>query len=171
MANKDDILVHNLRDALRQAQQYILSGIVSALLALLVSIDAPNLVETGERVGVPFLGNLNPGPAAIILMFAYFVFGLLANSSISQIKKIIKIMNDESTADIALTYLSIVTIKSTFVRLGAILLPPLLLSAALAVKHFGGGSSSHWPIYSVLLWMSPYLVLAYRLLKPIKSRD
>ena len=167
MANKDDILIHNLRDALQQAQRYILWGILCSLLALLLSIDAPQLTVSGGKVDLPHVGTINPGSAAMILMVAYFVLGLLANSAISQIRKIITMIDKEFIAHYTLTYLSVVTISNGFIRLGAILLPPVLLVATLVVEYVRGADLTPWSIVGILVFASPYIFLAYRLKKPI----
>lgn len=170
MPNIDDILVNNLRDALQQAQRYIISGITSAALFLLLTSQAPELLRSKQPFDLPTLGEVAPGPAAIILMLAYLAFGLLANSVIGRIRTIEAEINDVRIVKAALTQFSVVTIENRVIRWGAVLLPPLLLLVGYLIEH----SRSETPvnvftIVGFAVIAGPYLVLAYRLRKPIKG--
>ena len=170
MADKNDIWVGNLREALQQAQRYIFAGTLSMALFVLMDKDAPELLRSGDKVDVPLLGKVTPGIAAIVLFSAYFVFGLLANSAMRRIRTIASKIQDEDLLRPVLTHFSIVTVESKVIRILTALLAPALLAVGFFIEWSRGATPS-WGavIVGLPLLSSPYLFLLYELLKPIKK--
>ena len=171
MPSKDDILVSNLRDALQQAQRYIVSGITSAALFLLLVSQAPGLLTSGRPFDLPTLGAVPPGSAAIVLVLVYLAFGLLANSAIGRIRTIGLKIDDPQLVAAALTQFSVITTENPIIRWGAALLPPLLFLVGYLDElhratetHFNGST-----IVGLAVVAGPYLVVAYHLRKPIRT--
>jgi hypothetical protein len=170
IADQNDILVSNLRDALQQAQRYIFAGILSAGLFVVIDQEGPELLRSGERVDIPYLGKVTSGLAGIALFSAYFIFGLLANSAIGRIKKIVLKIHDDEVATAALTQFSIVTVESRTIRIITVLLAPALMGVCLLIERSRGATQSLAGLtLGVVLLCSPYLFLLCRVINPIKK--
>jgi len=174
MANIDDILIGNLKDALQQAQRYLISGIVSAALLVVLSMDAPELIALEQKVDIPTVGKVAPGPAAIILWFAYIIFGFLANSTLGRIKKIALAITEVQMMDAALTYFSLITIDNVIMRVGTMLLAPVLIMIAYLVEQYRSANpidvaTAFMIILGFVLVAVPYIPLAVKLRKPLKD--
>lgn len=169
IADRNDILVSNLRDALQQAQRCIFAGILSAALFVLVDNEAPELLRSGDRVEIPYLGKVTSGLAAIALFAGYFVFGLLANSAIGRIRKIVAEIQSNEIATAALLQFSIVTVESTTIRAITVLLAPALMGACVFIERSRGATQSVAGLtLGIALLCSPYLFL---LCHPIKKNN
>jgi hypothetical protein len=170
MADKADILVDNLKGALQQTQRYIFAGALSAALFLLVDKDAPELIRSGDRADVPYLGKVPPGIAAIALYFAYIAFSLLAALAIRRIRKIVAEIRNKEIVGAVLTQFSVLTLESRPLRIMIVLIAPVLMLVSLFIELAGGARPSLGAIIIgvPLLIFSPYLFLLYQVVKPIK---
>jgi uncharacterized membrane protein len=172
MPDKNDILVKTLQDALQQAQKYIIAGILSAALFILVDNKAPELLRSGDRVDIPQLGKVPSGVAAIVLFSGYFVFCFLAISVIRRIRKIASQIDNKEIRSAALTQFSIVTVESRLLRIITVLIAPALLSASIFIERSRGATPSLLAIIVAFpLLFLPYLFLLYQVLTPIKKEE
>jgi hypothetical protein len=164
----DDILVDNLKDALSQAQRLILWGVGSAALLLFLSVDAPDLIRQEESVSVPVVGAAAPMRAALIFWLAYFAFGISAYLAIGRIRKTISEIDDKRAVEAVLQRLTLVTVDSRLLRVGAALLAPLLILAGYLLEH--GRSTVPVDLLTTLsgfvVVFLPYLAVAVLLWKP-----
>ncbi len=168
MANDDEILVANLKDALQQTQRYVLYGILSAALLVLLSLDAPRLISVGQQAEVPIAGKVDPTAAAIIFTVGYLAFGILASLALARIRKIAAVITDARIVNAVLTHFCLPTIDNRAIRVAAALLAPVvLLTGYLLEKHRASAAIDALGLTLGLAALAtPYVVLAYRLLKP-----
>src|SRR6266850_3189834 len=170
MPSADDILANNLGDALGQAQKFVFSGIVSAALLVLLSFDSPELISLKQKIKVERFGEVAPGMAAIILWLTYLISGFLANAAITRITDITSRINSDEMTKAMLTRFSIVTLESATLRVSAALLAPVLLLISYTVEQARGAIPPTVIIAAlgILAISAPYVVLAFRLVKPLK---
>ena len=169
MPSSTDLLLKNLEDALNQAQRYVISGCASAALFVVLVNDAPRLLESGGTMEVPTLGPIDPRLAALVLMIAYIVFPLLAASALDHLKGLVADIKDQSLVEAALKRLSIATTTNSFLRRGAVLLPPVLLFSGYVVEQLRGATPvTVWAGVGYLMFSLPYLCLLKKLWIPVK---
>ena len=126
MADQQDILVKNLQNALDQAQRYLIAGILSTGLWILID----NTLLEGEKADIPFIGKVAPELGVLILIFAIFFSACFAVSAMRRARKIISQISDKEVVNAALTHFTILTIESRTLRILAVLLPGLMFCTA-----------------------------------------
>ena len=163
MANRTDILVENLRETLKAAHTYLLTGYGAALFLLLLAMQgklAPSAKE--EELNIPFVGLSAPTFSAALVAFAICVLsGCVALRFFLHSNNMEKQFIDPDTKelpDAILTYPSLLTLRSWTSVLAA-LGPGILLTGALtlafySVQGFSGG------LCAGAFFSLPYLVLA-----------
>ncbi len=171
MPDPNEIRLDNLRETLRQIQRYIVLGIGSAIILLSVILQAPDLSKSSATLTLPFIGQVAPSMAAFTLIIAGFIFGAVSVSGVNRVVSIAREIGDESLVDAALTFPTVVTIQSKVLRVGASLMPPILLVLGYMIEH----SRTETPfdpfaLVGMAMISSPYLVLSYILRKPISER-
>lgn len=168
-----DILVENLKEALKTCHQYILwaTWMSLFLFALLfrkgfTEAKASSGLEPVEVFGIRTDGTL----AEIFAIIAITTFGLMAYLSVSRIQRIKYMLASEpAMLKAALTFPSIPTIHSTGGRMLALLMPCLLFIASLSIifipKLFDDDPNYHpvGVIFIILLLNAPYIILAITL--------
>jgi len=162
MANPTDILVENLRETLKAAHTYLLTGYGAALFLFLLAMQgklAPSAKE--EDLNIPFVGLSAPTFSAALVALAICVLsGCVALRFFLHSKNMQKQFTgpDTKLRDAILTYPSLLTLRSWTSVLAA-LGPGILLTGALTLafysaKVFWGG------LYAGVFFSLPYLTLA-----------
>jgi hypothetical protein len=171
MVDREEILVDNLQNALEQAQKYVIAGILSAGLCVLVDNDA--LMKTGEKVDVPFIGKVSSEIAFFILFVAFFFSGCFAVSATRRARKIISKISDKKIVNAALTYFSILTIENIILRVLAVLLAPGLIFGSLLIDQYRSEVRLSWHtiFFGALLYFLPYIFLLYQAITPFTRED
>lgn len=129
----EDILVENLRAALKAAHHYIIWGTGTALFLLLLVFQDWQGTNVAAAVKLPAIG-VDAGRSSVKLIagVACFLLSYMAYLAVYRIKRInwrLRFWPEIRKA--ALTFPSIPTINSGAVRLGSVILPALLFFAAL----------------------------------------
>lgn len=169
MASTDDILVNNLSDALQQAQRYLLFGVTSAALLLVLTIENVVLHDSESKIQVPSIGAVNPELAVICFVVGYLAFGILANSACGRAFHVAQLIQDPKVAEAAMLRYSFATAESRMVRVGTALLPPFLILVGYLVEVYRSDASFRfsdrvaYQILGYLFLCAPYLTLAMRL--------
>ena len=173
MAAPEDILVDNLKEALREAHKYIVLGTGVALFLLILSIQDLRGTGTVSPVEIPIVKiSAERSLTELISVAIYFISGYMAYLAVSRIERIkVRLHSWPEIRKAALTYPSIPTINITWARMGAAILPALLFSAALLVifiPRLKDVKDSLLPIiFFVLALSSPYILLIQLLRYPL----
>jgi len=169
MVDKDKILIENLRETLKQIQRYLILGLGSALILLSIIIQSPVLTESGAQVSLPFIGLVDLAMGAFTLIIAGFVFGAIAVSGVNRVKQIILEITDEALAESALTFPTLITIRSRFLRIGVVVSPVFLLVIGYLIEQARIAEPfDPSAILGIAIISSPYLVLAYIVWRPVQ---
>lgn len=173
MADREEILVKNIHNALDQAQRFVIVGIVSAGLSALISNNAPDLLKTGEKVEVPFFAKVSPGIAFLILFPAFIFSACFAYSAITRARKIIAEISDKEIANAALTHFSLFSMESVALRVLAVLLAPGIIFVALLVERSRMPEPMSIPVLLVgaAVYFLPYYFLLYQAIIPLTKKD
>lgn len=167
MANHTDILIENLKETLKSAQTYLVTGNGAALFLLLLATQGKLAKGTPEQdVSIPFVGLSAPTfSAAFIALAIYLLSGMLVLGCLAHSKRIQERLSADCSGrallDAVLTYPSLLTM-SLRVQMGAALLPACLGACALLLAYY----DSHGFLKAALtgaLFASPYLLLTWRL--------
>ena len=168
-----DILVENLKEALKTSHQYILWATWMSLF-LFALVFRKGFTETKLSSGIEpvevFGIKADSTLAETFAIIAITTFGLMAYLSVSRIQRIKYMLASEpGMLKAALTFPSIPTIHSTGGRILAVLVPSLLFVASLSIifvpKLFDDDPSYH-PVgvfVIILLLNTPYIILAFTL--------
>jgi hypothetical protein len=156
-----DVLVENLREALRRVQWSVTVGLTASLSLVLLQFSAlaPGVTQPPGPV-VP----VDPVTAKLLLGAAHIVGGFLALVSLWEAGRIAGKINDATIRDAALRYPSFATSPGLEVRLPACLLPPLLFVIAVvwwAVTGAGEHDRAGFIIFAVCFGAAPYCAVAY----------
>lgn len=168
----EDILVDNLKEALKSSHNYIVLGTSTALFLLILVIQELQGTVINADVKVPLI-ELSTGRsmAKLTAVVACFISGYMAYLAVSRIHRIrwrLRAWQDIRKA--ALTFPSIPTTNMAFVRVGAILLPALLYSAALVIifRPWLKDKDMLVPaIFLILMLNLPYILLIQQLIHPL----
>jgi hypothetical protein len=162
MTDHTDILVENLRETLKGAHTYLLTGYGAALFLLLLAIQgklAPTAKE--EDLNIPFVGLSAPTFAAAFVALAICILsGCVVFRFVRHTMYIQKQFADPDSKlrDAAMTYPSLLTLRSwtsVLVSLG----PGILLTGALTLAFFS--THGFWgAAYTGAFCSLPYLALA-----------
>jgi hypothetical protein len=159
MADIDAVLVDNFKEALRQANRYLVLGLFSSLFFLALNLDPAAFIGFG-KVSLP--GGLPPLPiryAQIALAMVYWVAPFLTYFSLARAERIgakLQQRNDE-LLKAAATYPSIATTRVHGPRWITSLVPPLLVGIAGWVS--GAFSFSACGMLFFLIAVVPYIAL------------
>ena len=170
MAEPKDILVENLKETLKGAERYFLSGSVSALFILLLAARGQLAVGAVEQeVNVPIAGISAPtfGAAlialAIYILSGWMIFGFIRH--IRRIKDRLSNLKEEALLNAMLTYPSMLTtgehapvvITLLVAALGTLaLLASFYTSQGFSSALITGIIASHpYCIVAICLWCSP----------------
>ena len=170
MEDIEKILIDNLKEALKSAQTYLLTGIGVMLFLLLLVIQGRFNQPNDENVVMPIVGLSAPtGAAAFIALGIYLLAGgivLVLNSTCQRIEEKLRQSKTEGLLDAVLTYPSLIR-TSRLTGVGASLMTFLLGTAALFASWYPRGR--HFSsLFSAMLLSSPYLVLSWKLWKKQK---
>jgi hypothetical protein len=161
-ADADRILVDNLREALRQIQRLLATGLLASLIFLIIEVRSVDVVQ------LP--GGLPPVTKFIaegVLMAAYWSVGIQAGLVAARAHRIAEVLTRSPELRAAvLTYPSVATTNAWGPRLAATLVPPILASVAL-VRSETPPFEWFFVIVSVIGLVAPYAWLAYSLKHPI----
>lgn len=167
----EDILVENLKAALRQAHQYIIWATGTALFLLILVFQDVRGTGVAAAIKLPAIGvDAGRSTVELISAVACFVLGYMAYLAVYRIKRIMwRLRYWPEIRKAALTFPSIPTINSGAVRMGAVILPALLFFAALIcifLPQIKKDPSNAIIVGSFALALnSPYILLAVLLLR------
>jgi len=166
MADPGSILVENLREALRLIQRYLFLGLSAAMLTAVL----PSRRELGDAsVSVTLPGGLPAVPselASAVAIVVYWVSGALATFTVARAKRIVtELRAYPELLAAALTYPSIPTTRVYGPRIGAALLPPVLM--CWAAFRSGDLRLDEGGVGALVLALLPYLVLIGQLWRAI----
>jgi hypothetical protein len=159
----DRVLIDNLKETLKSAQIYLLTGTVAALFLLLLAIQGKFNLLNEENVAVPFIGLSAPVIAAAFIALAIYILSgiivIILDNNCRQIEDKL----DKGLMDAVLTYPSLIR-TSKVMGVGAALVTFLIGTSALAASwyeiHGFGKSLVTAAVVSVF-----YLILSVRLLR------
>jgi len=166
MAEPRNILTENLRDTLKGAQWYFMSGSVTALFILLLAARGQLAVGAVEQeVKVPFLDlNAPTFGAAVIALAIYILSGWMIVGFISHVRRIkgeLTRLNEEELLNATLTYPSMLTTGRYAPVATALLVAALGTLALLASYYANQGFSS--ALMTGLIASHPYFIVAFSL--------
>jgi hypothetical protein len=165
MEDIEKILVDNLKDTLKSAQTYLLTGMGAALFLLLLAIQGRFNQPNEDTVGVPFVGLDAPtSAAAFIALGLHLLSGgivLVLNGNCRRIEETLRKSKAEGLLDAVLTYPSLIR-TSKLIGVGAALITFLLGTVALFASWYPRGRALS-SLFSAILLSSPYLILAWLL--------
>ncbi|MFN2510559.1 MAG: hypothetical protein ABR568_03840 [Pyrinomonadaceae bacterium] len=158
MTEPKDVLLENLKETLKGAERYFLSGSVSALFILLLAARgqlAAGAVE--QEVKVPIAGLSAPTfGAALIALAIYILSGWMIFSSVKHVRQIkgdFLRLEEENLLNAALTYPSM--LKSWLIVCCVAALGTLAMTASF---YFSEGLQK--AVITGLLASHPYLIVA-----------
>lgn len=180
------ILVENLKTAITQIERYLLIGLgASIFVAVLATTQAAvkgnespakgneSSVKANEPLVDLHSGYL-PGPVSVttakdLAVFSYLAVTWLASIYLARADRIAALLRNYSPIllKVTVTYPSIPTIRSTFVRLGPVIVPLLLF--AYAAYRFDYLPNEQGRIFAWLLFAAPALTLASYMWHPISD--
>jgi hypothetical protein len=173
MANPTDILVENLREALKRAHTYLMTGYGAALFLLLLATQgklAPGAKE--KDLNIPYVALSAPTLAAALvalaicilsgcLVFSFFQHGIYIAKQFTD--------SDSKLRDAVLTYPSLLILRSWISGLVA-LGPGILLTCALTVAFYS--ARGFWgAVITGAICSLPYLLLAWRVWRRPLTQD
>ena len=165
MANHTEILVENLKETLKGAQNYLLIGNGAALFLLLLAVEGKLAKGApSEDVSVPYVGlSASTFAAAFIALAIYVLSGLVVLSFLAHSRRIQKRFAeaDKALLEAMLTYPSLLT-TTLKVQLGAALMPGILGALSLLVAYYSSHGFSKAAITGVLFAL-PYWILTWSL--------
>jgi len=168
MAEPKDILLENLKETLKGAERYFLSGIVSALFILLLALRgqlAAGAVE--QEVKVPIIDISAPTfSAAFIALAIYTLSGWMIFSVVNHAKQIkveLTRLKGNDLLDAALTYPSTLTTGKYMPVLATLLVAALGTIAMLVSYYDSNGLQS--AVTTGLIVSHPYFIVAIYLLR------
>ena len=162
MEDIEKILVDNLKDTLKSAQTFLLTGMGAALFLLLLAIQGRFNQPNEATVGVPFAGlNAPTSAAAFIALGLYLLSGvivLVLNGNCRRIEERLRKSKTEGLLDAVLTYSSLIR-TSKLIGVGAALIAFLLGTGALFASWYPRVPVSS-SLFAAIVLSSPYLFLA-----------
>jgi hypothetical protein len=165
MEDIEKVLIDNLKETLKSAQTYLLTGTVAALFLLILAIQGRFNQPNEEIVGVPFVGLSAPAITAAFIALAVYVLSgiivLILDSSCRRIEEKLRQSKTEGLLDAVLTYPSLIR-PSRLMGVGAAFGTFFIGTSALVSSWYEihGVSKSLLP---AICFSSPYLVLSWRL--------
>ena len=165
MDDIEKLLIDNLKETLKSAQTYLLTGTVAALFLLLLALQGRFNQPSEETVGVPFVGLSAPAITAAFIALAIYVLSgtivVILDSSCRRIEEKLGQSETPGLLDAVLTYPSLIR-PSRLMGVGAALVAFLIGTTALVSSWYEihGVSKSLLP---AVVFSSPYLVLSWRL--------
>ena len=166
MAEPKDILVENLKETLKGAERYFLSGSVSALFILLLAARgqlAAGAVE--QEVNVPIAGISAPTfGAALIALAIYILSGWMMFSSVKHVRQIngeLLGLKEDKLLNAALTYPSMLT-TGRYTPVATTLLVAALGTLALLASYYANQGFSS-ALMTGLIVSHPYFIVAFSL--------
>jgi len=156
----DKILADNLLEAFRQLQRYLVLGLGSALFYLLLARANAAPSESAAMVALPSgLLATDPRFASTLAITLYWGAGAFATWIVSRADRIVKELKrrQPSALEALLTYPTLGTYRIHGPRLGAVLLPPILVVSA-------GFLYSQWKMSSQSVALTAFLIIPYLVL-------
>ncbi len=173
MEDDEEILIDNLKETLKSAQLYLLTGMGVALFLLLLSIQGRFNQPSEEKIGMPFVGlSARTGEAAFIVLGIHFlsaVIVLVLNSNCQRIEEKLRQSKTKGLLDAVLTYPSLIR-TSRFIGVGAALITFLLGTSAFFASWYPR-SEVFGSLLAASAFSSPYLVLSWKLWKKQKRSE
>jgi hypothetical protein len=174
MEDIEKILIENLKEALKSAQTYLLTGMGAALFLLLLTIQGRFNQPNEVNVGVPFVGLSAPtSAAAFIALGIYLLSGcivLVLNNTCRRIEEKLRQSKTESLLDAVLTYPSLIR-TSRLMGVGAALITFLLGAGALFGSWYPRAAGALSSLFAASLFSCPYLILTWSLGKKQKHSE
>lgn len=159
--NVTDILIENLREALRQVQRSVVLGVVASLSLMLLQVStAPT-----EPIQLPGpVVPVDPTTAKIILGVVHVVAGFMAFASVQLATSTARAIKNDQVRDAALSYPNFATSSDPGVRVITCLAPPLFFMIAVviwAATQWGEQDLGQYVIIAVMLGVPPYVAVFY----------
>lgn len=165
-----DILIENLREALRQIQRSVVLGVVASLSLVLLQFST----ATAQAVQLPGpVVPVGPSTAKIILVAVHVVAGFMALTSVEAARGIAREIKNDQMRDAALSYPSFATSSDPVVRVFTCLAPPFFfVIAIIAWAITQRGEEDPWPfvIMAFAFGVLPYLAVFFWAKKLIAPR-
>lgn len=154
-----DILIENLREALRQIQRSVVLGVVASLSLMLLQFSTAS-VQPVQLPGpvVP----VGPSTAKFILVAVHVVAGFMAFTSVEVARGIAREIKNDQMRDAALSYPSFATNSDPVVRVFTCLAPPLFFTIAIvawAITRRGEEDTWQFVIMAFVFGVPPYLAV------------
>jgi hypothetical protein len=157
-----DILIENLREALRQVQRSLVLGVVTSLSLMLLQVST----APAQPIQVPGpVVPVDPSTAKLILGAVYVVAGFMAYASIELATSTARAIKNDQLRDAALSFPSFTTSSDPGIRNLTCLAPPFFFMIAVvvwAVTQWGEEDLVQEVIMVVMLGVLPYVTLFYR---------
>jgi len=157
-----DILIENLREALRQVQRFLVLGVVTSLSLMLLQVST----APAQPIQVPGpVVPVDPSTAKVILGAVYVATGFMAWASIDLATSTARAIKNDQLRDAALTFPSFTTSPDPGIRNLTCLVPPFFFMIAVVVwvvNQWGEEDLVQEVIFVVMLGVLPYVVLFSR---------
>jgi hypothetical protein len=155
----ENILFDNLKEALKQFQNYLVWGIVACLTYFLLTIGN----STTTSLNITPIGSLPPidiSTGKFISLSVYWILGLLSGFTLERAERISLTLIDINPRRLKamLTYPSIATGSHLAVRLFASLIP-ILIAVSGAIVDWNNDLKASIQIGMILLLIAPYLTI------------
>jgi len=166
MEDIEKILIDNLKEILKSAQTYLLTGTVASIFLLLLAYQGRFNQPNEENVGVPFVGLSAPTSAAASIAFGiYFISGiivLILDNSCRRIEGKLRQSKTKGLLNAVLTYPSLIRPNKSLGGWAAFITFLFAVGAMVASWYQRHGISPSSLVPAIVL-ASPYLLLSLRL--------
>jgi hypothetical protein len=173
MPSAEDILVDNLREALKDAHRQIVFGTGAALFFLLLVIQDVWGGGQGGAIVLPLVGvQADRSFAEIIAAVAYFIAGYLAYLAVSRVLRIkARLQSAPQLREAVLMYPSIPTLILTGARIGALLLPVVIFVGGFVpiLVRMGWTDETYGLAWVAVMLSAPYILLVRELRYPLSE--
>ena len=158
-----DILVDNLREALRQIQRSVVFGLVASLSLMLLQLSTVT-PGTAQPIQLPGLVvAVDSSIAKILLIVAHIVAGFMALASLEDARRVARSIKDRPVRDAALLYPNAVTNSDPMLRFPACLAPPLFFMVAVVAWELAQPEREWFHVIGAFSFGAiPYVAVAYR---------
>jgi hypothetical protein len=171
MADPEDILADNLKEAIKDAHRHIVFGIGTSLFLLLLVIQ-DRWGSADKTIKVPFVDvNAERAIVQAIAGAAYFISGYLAYLGVLRARRIMgRLQTSPQLREAALMYPAIPTIIISGTRIAAIVLPAVLFLASTAPFLFTL-KDDRWQalLFVMILASAPWILLVQQLRYPLSE--
>jgi hypothetical protein len=159
-----DILLENLKESLKQFQNYLIWGMIASITYYILALNKSNTTN----LNLPVVGSMdavNTHFARLISLAVYWILGCMGSYALERIERIsVKLFHKKELLKAVATYPSIATEIYPLVRVFAGLLPIVILVLG-RIELWNNNAKTSDQIYKMVFLIIPYLTIIIQLLK------